>query len=143
LVVQPGTQSPEVPPGLADLLFAGLDHGLNTVRGGVALVPFVVTQVHGQRALARMEAVSLQESLKQGRKLVRETTLTGDDGAVLVFDGYLETETEGRVDAVYAKGVDAAGRIVTIAQRYKPKAFLRSWQPIGNPALVPNEGNDF
>jgi hypothetical protein len=143
LVAQAVPQAPEVPPALADLLLAGLDHGVDTVRGGDPLVPFVVTQVSGQRALSRMQAGPREDPRQLGVKLIRDTTLSGDDCAVLVYDGYLETSSDGRLDAVYAKGKDASGRVVTIAQRYKPKGFLRSWQPIGNPALVPNDGSDF
>ena len=136
-------EAADVPQALADLLFAGLDHGVDTVRGGGQLTPFVVTQLNGQRSLERMMAPTLQDSRKHGVKLIRDITLAGDDCAVLVYDGYLETSAEGRLDAVYAKGKDASGKVVTIAQRYKPKGFLRAWQPIGNPALVPNDGNDF
>lgn len=129
----------DVPPALADLMFAGLDHGVDSVRGGVQLIPFVVTQVGGERSLARMVAPTLAESREQGVKLIRKTKLAGTDCAVLVYDGYLETSADGRLDAIFAKGKDATGRVVTIAQRYKPKGFLRAWQPIGNPALVPND----
>ena len=123
-------------------MFAGLDHGVDTVRGGTPLTPFVVTQVAGQRSLARMVADTIGEALKQGRRLVTETTLDGDDCAVLVYDGYLEADGS-RLDAVYVKGRDSTGRVVTIAQRYKPKAFLRAWQPIGRPALLPSGGEEF
>lgn len=133
----------DLSPTLADLLFAGLDHGIDTVRGGRELTPFVVTQVHGQRSLARMAADTIGDAVRQGSRLIRETDLAGDDCAVLVYDGYLETTQDGRLDAVYAKGRDASGHVVTIAQRYKPKAFLRAWQPIGHPAMLPDEGSDF
>ena len=52
----------------------------------------------------------------------------------------VKTQFRG-LHAVYAKWLDAMGKVVTLAQRYKPKAFLRSWQPFGNPAVVPNEGD--
>jgi hypothetical protein len=132
----------DVPQALADLLFAGLDHGVDSARGGGQLTPFVVTQVAGQRSLARMMATTMTEARAEGVKLIRETTMAGDDCAVLVYDGYLETEGDGRFEAIFAKAVDSTGRVVTIAQRYRPKGFLRPWQPLGNPALLPHDGED-
>ncbi len=131
-----------VPQALADLLFAGLDHGVDTARAGGPLSPFVVTQVGGQRALARMVAGSLTAARAEGVKHIRGTALAGDDCAVLVYEGYLETELDGRSEAIFAKAVDATGRVITVAQRYRPKGFLRAWQPVGGPALLPHDGED-
>lgn len=133
----------DVPQALADLLFAGLDHGVDTARGGGPLTPFVVTQVSGQRALNRMAAGTMTAARAEGVKHIRGTALSGDDCAVLVYEGYLETENDGRSEAIFAKAVDSTGRVVTVAQRYRPKGFLRAWQPVGSPALLPHDGEDF
>ena len=44
------------------------------------------------------------------------------------------------MDAIFAEALEADGTVTIFAQRYKPKARLRSFETIGNPALVPGKG---
>jgi hypothetical protein len=121
----------------ADLLFLGLDHGIDSVRaGGGPLTPFVIVQHGADRVLTRFVADRLEDGIERAVAHLRATELSGDDCAVLVYDGYL-TGPEGRFDAIYAELLDGAGTITVIGQRYRPGAMLRRFETIGNPAMLP------
>ena len=46
---------------LMDLVFAALDHGIDSVRGGAPLTPFVIKEDAAGRSLARFVAATLEE----------------------------------------------------------------------------------
>lgn len=56
---------------LSDLVFFGLDHGVDSVREGGPLVPFAVVERDGSRELARTVATTLEEGLARGVEHVR------------------------------------------------------------------------
>ncbi len=128
----------ETPETTMDLLFLGLDHGVESVRAsGGPLTPFVIVERSGERQLIRFSSDTLESATAQGVSRIRATHLEPGDCAVLVYDGYLTT-SEGRLDAIYAEAVDDAGRVTVVAQRYKPKSRLRSFETVGNAALLPD-----
>ena len=127
----------EIAQTTMDVLFLGLDHGVDSVRAsGGPLTPFVVVERGGERQLTRFASATLEDSIAQAVGKIRATQLEAEDCAVLVYDGYL-TAPEGRFDAIYAEAIDFRGRITVVAQRYKPKARLRHFETVGNPALLP------
>jgi hypothetical protein len=125
----------DVAPDTADLLFFGLDHGIDSVRGGGPLIPFVIAERNGERTLARYVAETLEEGVAQAVDSIKANSA---DRSVLVYDGYLTLPNGEKFDAIYAEAVDAAGEVTVAAQRYKPKRMLRGFETVGNPALLPS-----
>ena len=117
-----------------------IDHGINSVRDGGLLTPFVIIEREGDRSLVRFHADTLDDSVAQAIAKLTVEPITEGDRSVLVYDGYLTTPETGRMDAIFAEALEADGTVTIFAQRYKPKARLRSFETIGNPALVPGKG---
>jgi len=124
----------------ADILFLGIDHGINSVRDGGPLTPFVIIERAGERTLIRFHADTLEDSVAQAVARITAEPIAQGDRSLLVYDGYLTTQDAGRLDAIYAEALEADGTVAILAQRYKPKAILGKFQTIGNPALVPGKG---
>jgi hypothetical protein len=126
---------------LSELIFAGLDHGIDSVRDGGPLVPFVIAERGGERSLQRFmagtpEQFELEGSVDQAAAFVRDAIKEPDARFVLVYDAYLRLEND-RFDAIYAEGVESGVLAGVIAQRYRPKGRLRGFDTIGNPAALP------
>jgi hypothetical protein len=129
---------PDISAETADLLFLGLDHGIDSVRGGGPLIPFVITERNGERALARFVAETLEAGIARAVASIKADPLAPGDRSVLVYDGYLTPPNGDRFDAIYAEAIEAGGAVTVMAQRYKPKGRLRGLETIGNPALLPS-----
>jgi hypothetical protein len=125
----------EISPETADLLFFGLDHGIDSVRAGGPMIPFVIAERSGERSLARFVAETLEEGVAHAVDSIKANPA---DRSVLVYDGYLTLPSGEKFDAIYAEAVDAAGHVTVMAQRYKPKRLLRGFETVGNPALLPS-----
>ncbi len=120
---------------LNDLMFKALDHGVDSVSGGGALVPFVMTETNLQRFVAS----TLEESKEQADKYL--VGLKGEPLAALSYDGYLTIEGK-KFSAVFTKVFDLnQEKGILLAQRYEPKRFLRKFKLIGNPAAVEHPSN--
>jgi hypothetical protein len=120
----------------AGLLFFGLDHGIDSVRAGGPLTPFVVTDRSGERNLARYAAETLEAGIEHAVAAIRAQPTGPEERSVLVYDGFLTMPDGERYDAIYAEALDN-GVVTVMAQRYKPKRLLRGFQTVGNPALLP------
>jgi hypothetical protein len=125
----------EMSQQFADLVFLALDHGVESVREGGPLIPFIIFERSGERTLERFVA----ELLEQGEAHARQAlaNLPAEVTAyAFAYDGYLTVEGT-RTDAIYVEASErgrAAG--VRLAQRYTPKEGSRSLQTIGNAAFV-------
>lgn len=121
---------------LADLVFLALDHGIDSVRAsGEPLTPFVMVEQNGQRELHRFATERLEEGQQRAREAVAALPPTATAYA-LAYDGYLiigGTKFDAILVEASERGRTAA---VRMAQRYTPKRFLRSFQIVGNPALL-------
>jgi hypothetical protein len=129
---------PDLSPETADLLFLGLDHGIDSVRGGGPLIPFVITERNGDRTLARFVEETLEAGIERAIASIRAAPIAPGDRSVLVYDGYLTLPDGDRSDAIYAEALEADGVVTVMAQRYRPKRRLRGLETIGNPALLPS-----
>jgi hypothetical protein len=133
----------DVSERLQDLLFFGLDHGIDGVREG-SLIPFVVVDGPDGRGVHRIvdgtpDRIDLDGSVRRAVDFTRERMAQAPDvPMVLVYDAYLRLEDE-RFDAVFAEAVDQGDVRMVIAQRYRPKAFLKKFETIGNPGMLPLE----
>lgn len=123
---------------LIDLAFAALDHGIDSVREGGPLIPFVMSETGSERTLTRFAAEMLEEGLEQGIAHVVAKRADAGTRHVLVYDGYIRLPDGERSDAIYAEGVEADSSVVMgLAQRYRPKKALRRFEALGNPMLLP------
>jgi hypothetical protein len=121
---------------LIDLAFATLDHGIDSVREGGPLIPFVMTERGGDRSLDRFASDLLEEAVAQAVAHVQAVRSQPGTRHVLAHDGYLTLPTGERFDAIYAEGVEAGAEVVmALAQRYRPKRPLRKFETVENPAL--------
>jgi hypothetical protein len=123
---------------LIDLAFSALDHGIDSVREGGPLIPFVMTESAEGRTLDRFDSDLLEDAVAQAITHVQASRSQPGTRHVLAYDGYLTLPTGERFDAIYAEGVEAETDVVmALAQRYRPKRSLRRFETIGNPALLP------
>lgn len=120
----------------ADLVFLALDHGVDSVRAsGGPLTPFIAYEQEGKRELHRFAA----ERLEDAQQLAREAVAALPPSVyayALAYDGFITVQGT-KFDAILVEASERgrpAG--VCMAQRYKPKKFLRSFQTVGNPALL-------
>ena len=125
----------EMSEKFADLVFMALDHGVDSVRAGGPLIPFLVTERGSERTLQRFVAERLEQGEAQGRQIL--ASLPAEVTAyAFAYDGFLTIEGT-KVDAILVEASERGRRAgVRMAQRYTPKKFLRSFQTIGNPAFV-------
>jgi hypothetical protein len=129
----------ELPEATSDLLFLALDHGIDSVRSGGPLIPFVIAERDGERALTRFAHETLEGGLAAGLAAVKREPPGPDQRSVLVYDGYLTTPDGVRLDAIYAEALESDGTITVMAQRYKPGKLLRRFETVGNAALLPSD----
>lgn len=122
-------------------MFAALDHGIDSVRAGGPLIPFVIAERDRARALARFVHETLEGGLAEAVAAIKRDPPGPDQRSVLVCDGYLTSPDGVRLDAIYAEALDADGVITVMAQRYKPGKMLRRFETVGNPALLPSDGS--
>jgi hypothetical protein len=119
---------------LADLVFAALDHGIESVREGGPLVPFTLVDGPDGRSLARFVAETLEQSVEEARRKLRGEG-TAERGAI-AYDGYVTVEGE-RWDAIFVEGQERGqAASVIFAQRYRPGGRLRKLTTIGNAAFL-------
>jgi hypothetical protein len=118
----------------ADLLFLALDHAVDSIRGSEGpLIPFVMSEAQGKRALQRYVAERLEDSVARARVAARQLAAEADRWA-LAWDGYLTHKETGRTDALFVEaGQRGKGFTVLMAQRYRRSAS--GFETIGNPTL--------
>jgi len=120
---------------LMDTVFFALDHGVDSVRGGGSLVPFLVTE-GAERKLERFLTERLEEGLAKAH--VAASSL---DSAVRAYaiahDGYVTIEGT-KFDAIIVEAGERGGPAAFMfAQRYKPKkGAFGSLKTVGNPAFL-------
>lgn len=128
-------------PELLELILFALDHGIESVRGGGALVPFLLTTGSGRPTLARFVA----DSLERCREMVAEAAskLPADVNLyAFAVDGYLRGETGDPTDAIIVEaGQRGAPAACLFAQTYRPKDLTQDLQVVGKPTLVGESAN--
>ena len=120
----------------ATLVFLALDHGVDSVRAsGGPLIPFIVVEQDGKRELRRFVAERLEEGQQRAREAVAALPPSATAYA-LAYDGYITVQGT-KFDAILVEASERSRPAgVRMAQRYTPKRFLRSFQTVGNPALL-------
>ena len=127
--------APEMSQPLADLVFFALDHGINSIRDGGPLIPFLVYEEADKRALHRFAAQTLEESLARA-KAATASLSGGVTASAIAYDGFVTIENR-KFEAVIVEGAEQRKpRGVHLAQRYVPKRFLRRLRTVGNPTFL-------
>jgi hypothetical protein len=137
----PPCPAPQPSPELLELIFFALDHGIESVRGGGSLVPFLLTTGSGRPTLARFVA----DSLERSREMVAEAAskLPPDVNLyAFAIDGYLRGETDDPLDAIIVEaGQRGAPVAYLFAQTYRPKDLTQDLQTLGKPTFICDAAN--
>jgi hypothetical protein len=126
----------EMSEQFSDLVFLALDHGVDSVRSdGGPLIPFVVYEEDGERKLQRFATERLEKGPEQAREAIAVSPASVTAYA-LAYDGFITIE-DTKFDAIFVEASERgrpAG--VRMAQRYKTGESLKSFEMVGNPALL-------
>lgn len=113
-------------------MFKALDHGIDSIKDKESLIPFVMTENNLERFLG----TTLEESLREAEKYL--SSFKDGKMLALVYDGYVTIENL-KYEAIFVKAFDTnQTEGILIAQRYKPKKFLRKFEILGNPIIIEN-----
>ena len=120
---------------LMGLIFVALDHGVDSVRGGGPLVPFLMTEGR-EKKLHRFVTERLEEGLAKAQEAASSLDATTSSYAI-AYDGYVTLEG-AKYDAVLVEaGERGAATGFLFAQRYKPtKGLFSRFRTVGNAALL-------
>jgi len=134
------TDSKNAPEKLMDLIFLGLDHGIESIKEGGQLVPFTMSETNGKRDLHRFVTERIEEGKEKAEEHLKKLN-PSPEYAIVAYNGYVTIEGK-KYEAILVKGFDKKQKEgYILAQRYTPKAFLRSLKIIGNSAFIGNEPN--
>ena len=118
-----------------EVVFFALDHGIDSVREGGALIPFLITDVAGERKLERFVANRLEESLSRAQEAAQALPRSASAYA-LAHDGFVTIEGE-RMDAILVEAAErSSAQALVFAQRYRSKKFFRKFASIGNAVMI-------
>ena len=119
------------------MLFA-LDHGIENIKikGKGPLVPFVVTEVNGEKEITRFFTNHLEDGLSEAIRYLKDERKS--HFAVLVYDGFLPLNDQ-KFNAVIVRGYDRADTMgYTLGQRYVPSGFFSFFKLAGNKVFLGN-----
>jgi hypothetical protein len=125
-------------PKLGDLIFLALDHGVDSIRQGGPLVPFIMTDTDGKRSFNRFVAEPYEKAVAEAKaaatKLPPQSHLYA-----LAYDGFI-TVGGKKYDAIIVHGAERGqGNAYLLAQRYVPASNGKPLESIGNPAFIGRE----
>lgn len=124
---------------LVDLMFIGLDHGIESIKtnGKGPLIPFTMTETNGQRNLIRFVTDKLEDGLNEGLNELKKNR--DSEFGIVVYDGFVTIERQ-KYDAVIVKGFDRKDNVgYLMGQRYKTKKLFRKFKLIGNATYLGTE----
>jgi hypothetical protein len=120
------------------LLLMAMDHAIERARvANAPLIPFVLADSGATPEYHRFAGEAFDDGVGLAARFIR--TECRGLAAVLVYSGYV-TQADARWDAIYAESVDASGEVTVVAQRYRPRRLLRSFELVGNPVRLAVKG---
>ena len=128
---------------LNDLMFAALDHAVDSVSTGEDLIAFILTEDIGrQRSLQRFFADRLELAAEEAKSAA--SSLPGNVVRYAVaFDAYVTVAGE-RFDTVVVEACERdAGAGWSLGQRYRKQVGERKFEVVGNPVLLGKVENRF
>ena len=123
---------------LEDLMFLALDHGIDSIREGGPLIPFLISEQGGKRQLQRFVAEPYEKAVAETKKaalnLPHQTTMYA-----FAYDGFVTLKGK-KYDAIIVQGAERdKGMAYLLAQRYTPAKNGNFLKTIGNPAFLGRE----
>ncbi len=135
----------ELTDELMAVVVLAADHGIDSVRRGGPLVPFVLSETAlGARRLQRVAAGSPIDPVASvaRARTVAAAACAGDEAIVaLVYGGTASVGGE-RWDAVVVECAELGGPALLFVQAYRPRRRLRPLRTRGNLAFL-GEGSPF
>jgi hypothetical protein len=126
---------------LLELILFALDHGIESIKGGGPLIPFLLSTGTGRPTLQRFVA----DSLDRSRQMAQEAAdkLPGDVNLyALAIDGQLRGESAEREDAILVEAGERGNPTAFVfAQRYRAKDVTQDLQQLGKPAWIGDADN--
>jgi len=123
---------------LVDLMLFALDHGVAHIRikGKGPLVPFVVTEVNGEKEVTRFFTAHLEDGLSEAIRYLKDEQKS--HYAVLVYDGSLPMNGHN-FHAVIVRGYDRTDTVgYALGQRYIPSRFFSFFKLSGGKVYLGN-----
>ena len=123
---------------LVDLMIFALEHGVATVqiKGKGPLVPFVVTEVKGEKEKHRFYTARIEDGLSEAVRFVKDDEKS--EFAALVYDAFLPIEGKN-FNAVIVRGYDRNDTVgYTLGQRYLPSRFFSFFKLSGGKVFLGN-----
>jgi|SRR3989338_521635 len=102
--------------GSNDLDFIGfaIDHGIESIRDGSPLVPFVISKKNNDKNLNRFLGETSIQSIARAEEYVQKGNF---DIAIIIYEGFVNFEGE-KHEAILAKVFSKNNKFI-FAQRYK------------------------
>ncbi|HWV19045.1 MAG TPA: hypothetical protein VNZ68_10770 [Rhodocyclaceae bacterium] len=123
---------------LGDLIFLALDHGVDSIRKGGPLVPFVMSETQGKRNLSRFVTEPYEKAVTEAKASIAKLPPQTDRYAI-AYDGFITIEGK-KYDAIIVHGAERGKeKAYLLAQRYVPSAAGKTLETIGNPAFIGKE----
>jgi hypothetical protein len=120
---------------LMGLIFAALDQGIDTVRKGGPLIPFMMSFAADQRETQEFAAEFLEEGVEQAKQAAAALGAEVEAYAI-AFDGIVKFKGEDK-PAIIVEGAERGREYsIVIAQRYLPPSEDEKFQPFGNPIFL-------
>lgn len=122
---------------LNDLMFAALDHAVESIEDGGPLIPFVISMnSQGERHLTRFANELLEEGLEAAQAYIQKEK-NNIKAYAIAWDGFITLEGKKWDCALVEAGEDIVKQGVLLAQRYEKQGLLKKKnKSVGNPALV-------
>jgi len=123
---------------LVDLMHFALDHGIANIKikGKGPLVPFVVTEINGEKEVTRFFTNHHKDGLNEAIRCLKGEQKS--HFAVLAYDELLPMDDQ-KFNAVIVRGYDRADTVgYTLAQRYVPSGFFSFFKLAGNEVFLGN-----
>ncbi len=115
-----------------ELIFFFVDYGIDCVRDGGTLVPFmVVHDEKGERHFNRYALPTLEDGLARAKKDAGQLPVS-TKFYLVAYDGYY-TKDDVKYDAIFVEGAEQGKDFgVRFCQRYKPKTPKSELETLGN-----------
>jgi hypothetical protein len=123
---------------LVNLMLFALDHGVESIKikGKGPLVPFVVTELNGEKEVHRFFTINLEDGLSEAVRFVKDERKS--QFAALVYDGFLPMGDK-KFNAVIVRGYDRTDTVgYTLGQRYIPSKFFSFFKLAGGKVFLGN-----
>jgi hypothetical protein len=115
-----------------------LDHGIANIKikGKGPLVPFVVTEINGEKEVTRFFTNHHKDGLGEAIRHLKGEQRS--HFAVLAYDGLLPIDNQ-KFNAVIVRGYARADTVgYTLAQRYVPSGFFSFFKLAGDKVFLGN-----